>query len=167
MQRHQIGWQSDAELNHDAGQNEEHAAKGNSRTLCDRDYSRHETTRSSPRPPIIGYQPLSSESARKCAKKRESRPFRDMIHLIKSTSIDHFTERKMSQKNELKNRVEAKKLKLQAKVKELRANASSDSREEIKKLEARLDDLSESVKDGWDDLTEKVSGKLNQWLKDD
>lgn len=73
----------------------------------------------------------------------------------------------MSQKNELKNRVEAKKLKLQAKVKELRANASSDSREEIKKLEARLDDLSESVKDGWDDLTEKVSGKLNQWLKDD
>jgi len=73
----------------------------------------------------------------------------------------------MSQKEELKNRVEAKKLKLQAKLKELQANASSDSREEIKKLEARLDALSESVKDGWDDLTEKVSGKLNQWLKED
>ncbi len=73
----------------------------------------------------------------------------------------------MSQKEELKNRVEAKKLRLQAKLKELQANASSDSREEIKKLEARLDALSESVKDGWDDLTEKVSSKLNQWLKDD
>lgn len=73
----------------------------------------------------------------------------------------------MSQKNELKHRVEAKKLKLQAKLKELQANASGDSREEIKKLEARLDALSESVKDGWDDLTEKVSSKLNKWLKDD
>lgn len=73
----------------------------------------------------------------------------------------------MSQKNELKDRVEAKKLKLQAKLKDLKANASSDSRDEIKKLEARLDALGESVKDGWDDLTEKVAGKLNQWLKDD
>ena len=73
----------------------------------------------------------------------------------------------MSQKNELQNRVESKKLSLQAKIKALQADASSDSREEVKKLEARLETLSESVKDGWDNLTEKVSGKLSDWLKDD
>ena len=73
----------------------------------------------------------------------------------------------MSQKDELKNRVEAKKLKLQAKIKELQADASSASRDEAHKLQAKLDGLSESVKDGWDDLTDAISGKLNEWLKDD
>ena len=73
----------------------------------------------------------------------------------------------MGQKDELKLRVEAKKLILQAKIKELQADASSGSREEMQKLEARLDALTESVKDGWDNLTEKVSGKLSEWLKDD
>jgi hypothetical protein len=87
--------------------------------------------------------------------------------MIEGSSIDHFRENEMSQKSELKNRVEAKKLKLQAKIKELQANASSDSREEVKKLEARLNALGESLRDGWDDLTENVSSKLNQWLKDD
>jgi hypothetical protein len=73
----------------------------------------------------------------------------------------------MSQKEELKNRVEAKKLRLQAKIKELQADASSTSRNEANKLQAKLDGLSESVKDGWDDLTDAISGKLNEWLKDD
>jgi hypothetical protein len=73
----------------------------------------------------------------------------------------------MSQKDELKNRVEAKKLNLQAKIKEPQADASSESREEMRKLQAKLDTLGESVKEGWDDLTEKVSGKLNEWLKND
>jgi hypothetical protein len=73
----------------------------------------------------------------------------------------------MSQKDELKNRVEAKKLRLQAKIKELQADASSTSRNEANKLQAKLDGLSESVKDGWDDLTDAISGKLNEWLKDD
>jgi hypothetical protein len=73
----------------------------------------------------------------------------------------------MSQKEELKNRVEAKKLRLQAKIKELQADASSTSRDEVNKLQTKLDGLSESVKDGWDDLTDAISGKLNEWLKDD
>jgi hypothetical protein len=73
----------------------------------------------------------------------------------------------MSQKDELKNRVEAKKLRLQAKIKELQADASSTSRDEVNKLQTKLDGLSESVKDGWDDLTDAISGKLNEWLKDD
>lgn len=73
----------------------------------------------------------------------------------------------MSQMDELKNRVEAKKLSLQAKIKELQADTEATSREEAKKLQARLDSLSESVKGGWDNMTEAVAGKLNEWLKDD
>jgi hypothetical protein len=73
----------------------------------------------------------------------------------------------MSQKDELKNRVEAKKLKLQAMIKELQADASSASRDEAHKLQTKLDGLSESVKDGWDDLTDAFSGKLYEWLKVD
>ena len=73
----------------------------------------------------------------------------------------------MSQTDELKKRVEAKKLSLQAKIKELQADAQATSREEVRSLQAKLDDLNESVKDGWDSVTEAVSGKLNKWLKDD
>ncbi len=73
----------------------------------------------------------------------------------------------MSQSDELKNRIEAKKLSLRAKIKELQADGQSASREEAKKLEARLDSLADSVKDGWDNLSDAVAGKLNDWLKDD
>ena len=73
----------------------------------------------------------------------------------------------MSQMDELKDRVEAKKLSLQAKIKELQADARSTSREEAQNLQSRLDALADSVKDGWDDMTEAVAGKLNDWLKDD
>jgi hypothetical protein len=73
----------------------------------------------------------------------------------------------MSQSDELKDRIEAKKLSLRSKIKELQADGQSTSREEAKKLQAKLDSLSESVKGGWDNLSEEVAGKLNDWLKDD
>ena len=73
----------------------------------------------------------------------------------------------MSQTDELKNRVEAKKLSLQSKIKELQADTQSSSREEVQKLQAKLDSLADSVKEGWGDLTDAVAGKLNAWLKDD
>lgn len=73
----------------------------------------------------------------------------------------------MSQMDELKDRVEAKKLSLQAKIKELQADARGTSREEAQNLQSKLDALGDSVKDGWDDMTEAVSSKLNDWLKDD
>ena len=73
----------------------------------------------------------------------------------------------MSQIDELKNRVEAKKLRLQAKINELKADTRSSSREEVQKLQSKLDALGDSVKGGWDNVTEAVAGKLNNWLKDD
>ena len=73
----------------------------------------------------------------------------------------------MSQTDELKNRIESKKLSLQAKIKELQADTQATSREEAQKLQSKLDSLNESIKGGWDDLTDAVAGKLNHWLKDD
>lgn len=73
----------------------------------------------------------------------------------------------MNQRNELKDRVEAKRLRLQAKIRELKADTRSASREEAKKLQAKLDALSKNLKGGWGNMTEKVMGKLNDWLKDD
>jgi DNA-binding transcriptional MerR regulator len=73
----------------------------------------------------------------------------------------------MSQTDELKNRVEAKKLSLQAKIKELQADTQATSREQAQKLQAKLDSLNESIKGGWDEVTDAVAGKLNEWLKDD
>jgi hypothetical protein len=73
----------------------------------------------------------------------------------------------MSRSDELKTRIEAKKLRLRAKIKELQADGQSTSREEAKKLEAKLDSLSKSMKGGFDNLSEAVAGKLNDWLKDD
>jgi len=73
----------------------------------------------------------------------------------------------MTQIDELKDRVEAKKLRLQAKISELKADTRGTSREEAQKLQSKLDALTDGVKDGWDNITDAVAGKLNDWLKDD
>ena len=73
----------------------------------------------------------------------------------------------MSKADELKNRVEAKKLSLQAKIKELQADTEATSREQVQKLQSQLDSLTESAKGGWENMPEAVAGKLNEWLKDD
>jgi predicted trehalose synthase len=78
-----------------------------------------------------------------------------------------YKRKKMTQIDELKDRVEAKKLRLQAKISELKADTRSTSREEAQKLQSKLDALTDGVKGGWDNITDAVAGKLNDWLKDD
>jgi len=73
----------------------------------------------------------------------------------------------MSQTDELRDRIEAKKKRLEARISELKADARSTSRVEAQKLQAQLDDLGDSLKEGWNDLSEAVAGKLNDWLKHD
>jgi len=63
----------------------------------------------------------------------------------------------MGQKEELRDRVEAKKKHIESRISELKADSRSEAREESKKLEARLDSLAETIQDGWDDLTEAVA----------
>ena len=73
----------------------------------------------------------------------------------------------MSQRAELKDRIDAKRKRLEARISELKADARSTSREEVANLQSKLDELGESLKDGWDDISEAVAGKLNAWLKKD
>jgi hypothetical protein len=67
----------------------------------------------------------------------------------------------MSMKNnELKDRIEAKKHELLARLNELKADSRADAREQQSKLKMRLDEVEDYIKEGWD----KASVKLNEWL---
>jgi len=70
----------------------------------------------------------------------------------------------MTQKQELVDRIKAKKKEMEASLHEMRADASKDSRSKAKQLEAKLEELDQRLEDGWDNLTEKGAAKLNKWL---
>ena len=71
----------------------------------------------------------------------------------------------MDQKNELKHRIEAKQKELEARLAKLKADSSQSARQERQEIENKLDDLKQRMGDSWDDFSEKVAGKLNEWLK--
>ena len=66
---------------------------------------------------------------------------------------------------ELKNRVPAKQKELEARLSELKADAQGKTADEIDRIKTRLSEVRETVKDGWDNLSEQSAKKLNEWLK--
>lgn len=72
----------------------------------------------------------------------------------------------MTQKDELRSRVEARRKRLEARVEELKADASASARREKDEIERELSSLRSTLAKGWDNLTEEVAGKLNEWLRD-
>ena len=70
----------------------------------------------------------------------------------------------MSNTAELRNRVEAKKHDLLARYNELKADSRAEVTEQRSKLKNQLDELEDYIKDGWENVTETVSAKLNRWL---
>ena len=73
----------------------------------------------------------------------------------------------LTKTEELKNRVEAKRHLLQARLAELKADTRSEAAEMRASIKKRLDEAEEAVKDGWDKLSDAVASKLNQWLDKD
>ena len=71
----------------------------------------------------------------------------------------------MTEKEELKNRIKAKQHELEARFEELKADSRAEAREERDKLRTRLNELQEAIKGGWDNITDRVAAKLNDWLK--
>ena len=69
-------------------------------------------------------------------------------------------------KQELKNRVEAKRKHLEAKLAEFKADAAQNQSESSKKTQEKLDELNEAVKDGWDDLSDAAAERINKVLRD-
>ena len=70
----------------------------------------------------------------------------------------------MSQTDEMKDRLKAKKKTLEAKLHEARADSRKESRETVADLEKKLDDIEDALKKGWDNLSESVSARINKWL---
>jgi chromosome segregation ATPase len=71
-----------------------------------------------------------------------------------------------SEMQELKLRVEAKKKQLEAQIAKFKADSVSDANEKLEKLQQRLNSLEGDLKNGWENVTETVAGKLNRWLSD-
>jgi hypothetical protein len=67
--------------------------------------------------------------------------------------------------DELKDRIEAKKHELLAKISEMKADSRAEVKVQHDKLRAKLHELETHLKDGWDKVTNDVAAKLNEWLK--
>src|SRR5690349_17326003 len=72
--------------------------------------------------------------------------------------------RMIGKDDELKDRIQARKHAMQAKLDELKADGRKEARSTTDKLKKSLDELEDSVKDGWDNLSDAVRTKLNSWL---
>jgi hypothetical protein len=69
------------------------------------------------------------------------------------------------QVEELKSRVQAKKLELQARLARAKADAQGRLGETGAAIEHRIRELEAYLKDGWENLTEKTAEKINDWLR--
>jgi uncharacterized coiled-coil DUF342 family protein len=75
-------------------------------------------------------------------------------------------ERAMNEMAELRDRVKAKRSEIEAKLLKARADARGQGRDQVKKLEHKLEELEEELKGGWDNLSEGIAARLNKWLRD-
>ena len=73
----------------------------------------------------------------------------------------------LTDKDELKDRVAARKHEYLAKLKELSADTREEARNSRDRIKAKLDELEENLKDGWDKVSDRVAAKLNSWLDDE
>lgn len=71
----------------------------------------------------------------------------------------------MKQTAELKKRIEAKRKELEARIAEGQANANQSMQARAKQAESELEELKSHLKQGWENLTEDVAGRLNRWLQ--
>jgi hypothetical protein len=71
----------------------------------------------------------------------------------------------LKKSDELKDRVEARKHELMAKYNEAKADSRADAASKRDRIKARLDELDDALRDGWDNVSESVASKLNSWLE--
>lgn len=71
----------------------------------------------------------------------------------------------MSQTEELKSRITARRKQLEADLAKAKADAQGASNDVAESIQERLDELQTYLKDGWEDVSENVAARLNEWLK--
>jgi hypothetical protein len=69
--------------------------------------------------------------------------------------------------DELRDRYEAKKKRLSARLAELKADGRHEAIEARDKIQQKLREAEEWVKDGWEKMSEPTAAKLNEWLDRD
>ena len=71
-----------------------------------------------------------------------------------------------TQSKELKERVEAKRKRMEAQLHELKADTSQSARQHREALERKLEEVRRDVADGYDNMKHATVEKLNAWLRD-
>ena len=67
--------------------------------------------------------------------------------------------------SELRHRVEAKKKELEASLERAKADAQGEVSEAVERIQLKLNELNDYLREGWDNLSEAVADRLNEWLK--
>jgi hypothetical protein len=70
----------------------------------------------------------------------------------------------LTNKDELKDRVEARRHELMSKYNELKADTRHEAMGARDKIKAKLDEIESDLKAGWESMSEAVRVKLNAWL---
>jgi hypothetical protein len=70
----------------------------------------------------------------------------------------------LTKSDELKDRIEARRHELMAKYNELKADGRHEAAEARESVKARLDEIADDIKDGYENLSDAVKTKLNKWL---
>ncbi len=70
----------------------------------------------------------------------------------------------LTKTDELKDRVEAKRLAMSAKLASLKADTRHEAIAAKEAITKGLGELEDTIKDGWDKATDAVRTKLNEWL---
>jgi hypothetical protein len=67
--------------------------------------------------------------------------------------------------SELRHRVEARKKELEASLERAKADAQGEASETVDRIQAKLRELDDHLREGWDNLSEAVADRINEWLK--
>jgi hypothetical protein len=70
----------------------------------------------------------------------------------------------LDKSEELRDRIESRKHELLAKYNELKADGRKEASEARDRIKARLDELEQHLKGGWNKVSDDVASKLSTWL---
>lgn len=70
----------------------------------------------------------------------------------------------LTKSEELKDRVEARRHELLARYNELKADTRKEAAEARDKVKSKLDEITDDIKQGYENLSDAVKTKLNEWL---
>jgi hypothetical protein len=71
----------------------------------------------------------------------------------------------LNKSDELKDRIEARKHELMSKYNELKADTRKEAGAARDSIKARLAEVEDALKDGWDNVSDAVKTKLSGWLE--